>query len=304
MKNIQHLIIAFAAAMILNACSPAGGTFTGSEYMPDMAHSVAYEANTYNYYYYNTWDEASTFKLKQLAIARDPVKGTIPRGYAGIYLAPTSTAQNAMLDRLHGLDQINAISEPMNGHAPYYYADSEAGRARAIAEITDNPYPITAAGLEKGKELYTLYCAICHGDKGDGQGYLVNSDENPNVKYPLVPAIFTKDTFYLASNGRFYHTIMYGRNAMGSYADKLGYEERWEVIHYIRSLQAKAQKLEYDEEKNTFNPAFGTPGKQFQAMHAMMSTDMEMQPGEAHDGETPAEGEGTGHSQEGGNGHQ
>ena len=40
---------------------------------------------------------------------------------------------------------------------------------------------------------------------------------------------------------------------MGGYTDKLSYEERWQVIHYIRSLQAKNYKLEYNEEINTLN---------------------------------------------------
>jgi hypothetical protein len=54
---------------------------------------------------------------------------------------------------------------------------------------------------------------------------------------------------------------MYGLNVMGAYADKLSYEERWQVIHYIRSLQAAANSAKYDEAANTLNPAFGTPMK-------------------------------------------
>jgi hypothetical protein len=40
---------------------------------------------------------------------------------------------------------------------------------------------------------------------------------------------------------------------MEPYADKLSYQERWEVIHYIRSLQAGTKKLEYTAAANTFN---------------------------------------------------
>jgi hypothetical protein len=40
---------------------------------------------------------------------------------------------------------------------------------------------------------------------------------------------------------------------MGAYADKLSYEERWQVIHYIRSLQAKDAKLAYNQLENTLN---------------------------------------------------
>lgn len=40
---------------------------------------------------------------------------------------------------------------------------------------------------------------------------------------------------------------------MGAYADKLSYNERWNVIHYIRSLQAASKNLKYSESENTFS---------------------------------------------------
>lgn len=287
MKHIRVFIFVVFATILLHACSPADGEFTGSEYMPDMAHSVAYEANHYNYYYYNTWDNASTFKVKDLTKARKPVAGTVPRGYAGVHFASTATAQNAMLENLHGESTPNAISVPINGSVPYYYEDTEEERTRAIAEIIDNPYPITTDGLERGKELYGYQCAICHGDKADGAGYLV-SDDNPNAVYPAQPANLVNEVFSAASNGQFYHAIMYGKNVMGSYADKLSYEERWQVIHYIRSLQAKAAKLAYDGEKNTYNATFGTPGDR----EALAMKDDTHAPGEAAGGDHSDEGHG------------
>ena len=55
------------------------------------------------------------------------------------------------------------------------------------------------------------------------------------------------------TNGRYYHSIMYGKNVMGAYADKISYEERWNVIHWIRALQAKEQGKDYNENINTLN---------------------------------------------------
>jgi hypothetical protein len=46
---------------------------------------------------------------------------------------------------------------------------------------------------------------------------------------------------------------MYGKNLMGAYKDKLSYEERWQVIHYVRSLQAKDKGLVYSQLENTLN---------------------------------------------------
>lgn len=219
------LILVFALAFMLQSCQRPGGNSPGSEFMPDMGHSVAYEANYYNYYYNNTWGSEEDYY--DFAKPKKPVPGTVPR---------TSSAN---------------ISIPNDIHVTAYeYDDSEEGRTRAMNEIIDNPYEITDAAISNGKELYNLYCGICHGDKGDGNGYLVRDDGGV---YPVQPATFLTDEFVAASNGRYYHSIMVGRNLMGSYIDKLNTKERWDVIHYIRSLQAKNLKLEYNQYKNTLN---------------------------------------------------
>lgn len=237
----EVLALAIAAMFALAACSPAGDESPGHEYMPDMFHSTAYEANLYDYYYYNTWGTEDEYK--RYALPRTPVKGTIPRGYAGLMNHEASDLE----------EHFEAM--PVNGYVPYYYEDTEEERTRASAEISSNPFPITADGLDRGEELYDIYCGICHGENGDGEGYLLRSDGGV---YPAQPANFLLPDFVSASEGRYYHALIYGKNVMGGYADKLSYEERWQVIHYIRSLQAKEAGLQYDEMGNTLNPAATT----------------------------------------------
>jgi len=242
-KSSNIFTILLVVVLIYTLCACGGGAGVnepGGEYMPDMGHSIAYEANYYDYYKYNRWGSSSEYY--EMAKPRKPVMGTIPRGDAG----------NAVSDTP------NALSIPANGSVPYYYADTEEERTRAMNEITTNPFPITAEGLERAKPLYNVSCGICHGGAGDGNGWLVD-EKNPNVKYPAQPAILINDEFTAASEGRFYHAIMYGKNVMGGYADKMSYEERWQVIHYIRALQAKEKGLVYTEEKNTLNNV-GIPG--------------------------------------------
>jgi len=238
--NIFTLLLVVVLIYTLCACGSAGVNQPGEEYMPDMGHSIAYEANYYDYYKYNRWGSAEEYY--EMAKPRKPVMGTIPRGDAG-----QSKSDNP-----------NALSIPASGSVPYYYEDTEEERTRAMNEITTNPFPITAEGLARAKPLYNVNCGICHGGAGDGNGWLVD-EKNPNVKYPAQPAILINDEFTAASEGRFYHAIMYGKNVMGGYADKMSYEERWQVIHYIRTLQAKEKGLVYSEEKNTLNNV-GVPG--------------------------------------------
>ena len=233
------LVAVFAA--LFHYCSPAGVNKTGHEYMPDMVHPVTFEANLLSDYYWNHWDKKSAFTTRQLSQPHGKVACTIPRG---------ETAME------YGQNMAYSVSPKNNGAAPFYYKNdaTDAGkgeRERCMAEMTSNPVPITAAGLNRGKGLYDTYCGLCHGKTGNGQGFLV-SEENPEAKYPAQPANFLKDEFIGSSEGRYYYAIMYGKNVMGSYADKLSYEERWEVIHHIRSLQAAATNSEYSASVNTF----------------------------------------------------
>lgn len=254
---IYSLILGMAMLLLLNACSPAKGDHPGDEYMPDMYHSIAYEANYEDYYWYNTW--GSKEEYYKVAKPREPINGTVPRGYAGMANATGESQEQLYAQTLDGNNGINAIAVPVNGSVPYPYENNEDERTRATAEILKNPYPITEEGLAKGKELYDIFCGICHGESGNGIGYLVNEEKNKNVKYLAQPANFLNEEFLAASEGRYYHAIMYGKNVMGAYKDKMNYEERWQVIHYIRSLQAKELKLTYDEKENTLNES-GVPG--------------------------------------------
>ena len=51
MKISLYSIVVIFISLIFSQCSPADGNQTGHEYMPDMAHSIAYEANVNSYYY-------------------------------------------------------------------------------------------------------------------------------------------------------------------------------------------------------------------------------------------------------------
>lgn len=273
-----YLVLVIAVMLIaLNSCQQPGGNKSGSEYMPDMAHSIAYEANTYSYYYNNTWGSKDDYH--EMAQPRKPVAGTIARGAVGEAINISST---------------NAIKVPANGATPYYYPNTEEGRAQAMAEIIMNPFPITEKGLAEGKELYNIYCGICHGEKGDGAGYLVRDPDpakgDAGGKYPVQPANFLLEEFVAASNGRYYHAIHQGRNLMGSYKDKLSYEERWQVIHYIRSLQAKDLKLTYDQMENTLNQTATPAGEMVADASEMM--------GEAGHDDGMHEGETNNHSED------
>jgi len=146
--------------------------------------------------------------------------------------------QEAMLPPDHTLPR---------GFTTYDYENTNEDFELAKAELT-NPLPYTEKNVNIGKQLYTIYCAVCHGDKGDGQGILVTRE-----KILGVPAF--NDPGRSITEGSIYHVMYYGKNAMGSYASQTNEMERWQIDLYILDLKAqldgKPQRAIEDEEMET-----------------------------------------------------
>lgn len=115
------------------------------------------------------------------------------------------------------------------GWEPYDYDDTEEGYQLAKAQLI-SPISKDEINLSKGKELYEIYCSVCHGDKGDGLGILAERE-----KFLGIPAY--NDPSRIITEGSIYHVLMYGRNAMGSHAGQINEEERWQVIQYVLQLK-------------------------------------------------------------------
>ena len=113
------------------------------------------------------------------------------------------------------------------GKVPYDYPNTEVGYQIAKDSLHSAMKP-TKENLAKGKYLYNMYCAVCHGTKGEGQGVLVKREKFlgvPNYKDRAI------------TEGSIYHVIMYGRNMMGSHASQLTQKERWQVVRYVEQLR-------------------------------------------------------------------
>ncbi len=130
-----------------------------------------------------------------------------------------------------------ANTDPI-GFVKYEYANTKEGYEASAALV--NPLPLTEKNLLEGKHFFTVFCAPCHGDKGDGQGHIVKLDKGISG----VPAYHGADAVSSRGGamatmpaGKIYHTIMYGLNAMGSHASQLTPTERWKVVMYVQQLQ-------------------------------------------------------------------
>lgn len=136
------------------------------------------------------------------------------------------------------------------GWKPYQFENSQEGYQAAKAQLT-NPIPYNEKNLAAGSQLYTIYCAVCHGDKGDGQGILVQRE-----KILGIPSY--DDAGRDITEGSVYHVMYFGLNAMGSYASQTSINDRWMIDHYVMKLKSDLQGSEERafEEEDTI-PAAG-----------------------------------------------
>lgn len=205
-------VVGFGTGCVSDPDSP------GLEYMPDMYRSPAIEA--YVDYgqdpYYVGEDVAAAQRLVQSA--RKPVAGTIP-------FAP----------------------DAMDFVMPYAYTNTVEGYEAAGANLV-SPLATTQAHIEAGKEIYTLMCTQCHGEKGAGDGAL-----SRNGHIMGIPSY--SDKLKDLPEGKMYHTLTYGKGLMGSHASQLSQKDRWLVIEYIKVLQNGGEMPEFDANGNVVEPA-------------------------------------------------
>lgn len=106
----------------------------------------------------------------------------------------------------------------------------------------------TPAQIERGRAIYgRLQCATCHGERGRGDGPAARNLTDEDGR-PQRPADFTVGIY--KGGGRpfdVYRTFVTGLGAtMPSFADALpSEEERWALVHYVRSLSRKKGFFEY-----------------------------------------------------------
>ena len=103
-----------------------------------------------------------------------------------------------------------------------------------------NPLGVNADTLERGRERYTIFCAPCHGQAGDGNGIV--------TQYSLITADLHQHRLVQAQDGYLFDVISNGFNAttnavgiaytrMPAYKSKISAEDRWAIIGYVRALQ-------------------------------------------------------------------
>ena len=183
----------------LNSCGPKGNT--PLVYFPDMYFPVAYDPlQKAQDAYTDKKNEIPAFVNNFGATGLTPVEGTVPQNKEG--LLPEDKYPKTP-------EEYNALYD-------------------ASKTITASPLDPKnqAADLERGKKMFELTCAACHGVGGDGQGDIVKSGAFAGVPAYKDRQITVGSTHYVITNGR---------NLMGSFAGQLTPADRWRVAIYVMS---------------------------------------------------------------------
>src|SRR5881394_2073734 len=156
--------------------------------------------------------------------SRPLVEGTVPRGYLredrAFYLGKKATAQSTT-------------------SAPQTLTTAAANNQAGLYpdDVDTIPMQITKEDLDRGQERYNIYCSVCHGMTGYGDGMIARRGFNKPA-----PANYHQDRLRQAPVGHFFDVMTNGWGAMPSYAQQVSVEDRWRIVAYLRALQLSQMK--------------------------------------------------------------
>ncbi len=120
------------------------------------------------------------------------------------------------------------------GYQPYKFPGNPAEAALKLKNPLAGNTSVEI--LDLGRKKYEIYCALCHGYTGVGDGPVA-------PKMALKPPPLTSDKIIQMSDGGIFHIITDGQGVMSSYAYQLVDEkDRWAIVNYVRSLQKLGKK--------------------------------------------------------------
>jgi mono/diheme cytochrome c family protein len=106
--------------------------------------------------------------------------------------------------------------------------------------------PDTAESIRRGADLFqSMNCWSCHGKDGRGHGPSA-ATLTDSKGYPITPFDFTSGSRFKCgeTDQDMFRDLVTGLDGtpMPSFADAMSADQRWDVVHYIRSLNSSKKK--------------------------------------------------------------
>jgi mono/diheme cytochrome c family protein len=210
MTMVKSILTCFVAAVLLTSCG-AGGNDQGTEYAPNMYHSVAYEP------YSQITDPDAGRWLTSI---------DYEDGHAEFFNSNTLNVSAMGMHMNLRTPPANTVPRNKHGWLPYRLPKDSLEIA---ARLLKNPLDSTAQVLADGKVLYETHCDHCHGAKGTADGKV-------SEKYNGI-ANLKGDAYKNISEGHIFHVITNGKGLMWAHGSQITTEERWKIAKYVKVLQ-------------------------------------------------------------------
>lgn len=151
---------------------------------------------------------------------RELPEGTVARGFLredkAFYAGKTDGGQNAA--------PAQSASTPQTDASGNTLVTDFSGL------VSEFPVPVTKELVDRGEQRYKVFCIVCHGPVGNGDGMIVRRGFSK-------PPTYNDDRLRNAPVGHFYNVITVGQGKMNSYASQIPPADRWAIVAYIRALQ-------------------------------------------------------------------
>jgi len=105
------------------------------------------------------------------------------------------------------------------------------GKSIVLDTLPVNPIPADEISIQRGEIFFSLFCSLCHGPNGQGDGSLAEYYEERPIR-PLTSAIVTTQF-----DGQLFRTISEGFFRMPPQSEVLTPRDRWDVINYMHTLE-------------------------------------------------------------------
>jgi mono/diheme cytochrome c family protein len=103
--------------------------------------------------------------------------------------------------------------------------------------LTELPVSVDSELMGLGQKKFGIYCAVCHGVAGDGNGLVHQRADQLAQGYWLQPTSLHDARLREQPVGQLFYTITNGKGKMAGYAGSMTADERWAVVLYVRALQ-------------------------------------------------------------------
>jgi len=95
-----------------------------------------------------------------------------------------------------------------------------------------NPVKPTPESLAKGKKMYGIDCAMCHGNNGDGKGDI-------GADYKNIPDFTHPDALKNHTDGELFYITRNGKGDMPPEDNRAKDDDIWNMVNYVRSFKKK-----------------------------------------------------------------